>query len=134
MINSENPQCFGRTQGILIVFFWKSLLTHQTWFVRIRVGEKGVTFCFKARRFFSEVERLAKLPFSSTSDEKHLEQLKQVNGGSWVNGFGFGLKLFAPRVKFQFLSYVFKNELVWEIQGIFSVGIHDCWKFRLAHE
>ena len=24
-----------------------------------------------------EVERLAKLPFTSTSDEKHLEQLKQ---------------------------------------------------------
>ncbi|CAJ1422006.1 unnamed protein product [Effrenium voratum] len=28
-----------------------------------------------------EAERLAKLPFSSTSDEKHLEQLKQEPGG-----------------------------------------------------
>lgn len=33
-----------------------------------------------------QVERLAKLPFASTSDEKHLEQLKQAREDHWCNG------------------------------------------------
>ena len=86
-------------------------MTHQTWF-RIRVVEKGVAFKSHA---VSEVERLAKLPFSSTSDEKHLEQLKQVNVGWKLVRFRFWFSVCSEgRWKFQvFIIYFLRA-------GVFS--------------
>ena len=74
-VNASRPS-FKVSRNVNVVFF--------TDYRAIRMEEK-IKEEEEERR---EAERLAKLPFASTSDEKHLEQLKQERIESKIAEYG----------------------------------------------